>query len=1037
MSSWLWPLAILTKLIPMASVGMVRLMGMASLVSQVSLVGLASLVSLVSLVGLVSLVPSARADASAASLSEAALRKLPADLIEHLGNPGHEGQIPFIAVLTEQSDPLPLMLSARGITHERGADAGRAYVTDELRDIAASTQGPLLDYLAEWQAAGQVARYRGLWIANMIVGRATPDVIIELAGYPEVDRILANQAVDVDEQTSEFIPESGRRMLAAADVPETDRTEVGYHLDRIGVPQAWSSGYYGNGVVVAVIDTGVDYTHPDLADHMWINDDEIPWNGIDDDFNGFVDDTLGWNFLAGTNDPMGSGTNDHGTRAAGLVAGDGTSGIATGVAPEATIMPLRAAGGEWSLIFEAMQYAIDNGAHIISMSLSQKWYFSPKPDYALWRQVTDNELAAGVLHANSAGNEGDEFHLAPVPFNVGAPGVCPSAWVSPDQYVTGGVSAVITVGAIDSLEILADYSSRGPCTWEDIASVWPAYPHAMPEEYRDYPYSDSSGGLIKPDVLTLGDNVYSTRLGGGYMTFSGTSAACPQAAGVMALLLDAVPELTPDQVAMVLQLAADDWGPPGKDNNYGAGVLNVPKALQLAQSLDVLASISGVVSDAATGDSLPGATVTVLGVNTEDETNSEGYYELLANPGLVSLEARAFGYLPDTVFVSLEPGAVYTWDAALDAWPTGTVSGVITDAFSNEPIAGARVDLVDTPAPSVYTDAAGVYVFEDFPAGTEHVLRAVRFGNLVTEGVVQVEDDSAAVLDLVMEHGVFDDFEIDQGWIIGAPDDTATVGIWERGDPVGTYDFGVPVQPEDDHTPGDGVTCFLTQNGEPGSGPDQNDVDGGRTTLTSPLFDGSWYHDPVCSFWYWYSNDTGIFVDDTLRVEATNNDGASWHPLVHFVFTSNEWTLVEIDVINAIHLSDSMRVRFIAADWGGVSTVEAAIDDFAFTGAAYADADDPVADVRVMRFHGARPNPLPPGGGLHFQLAQPAEVELEIFDPAGRLIRRFPLGTVALGTHSVRWDGTDRHGQPCPAGAYFARLATPASRQTQRLILVR
>lgn len=984
-----------------------------------------------------SLVPTASADAGLADAGSAALHKLPADLIEHLRDPGAGGQIPFIAVLTEQSDPLPLMLSARSVAREQGAEAGRAYATGELKSIAASTQGPLLAYLADQQAAGQVGRYRGLWIANMIVGRAAPDVILALAEYPEVDRILANQVVEVDEQTNEFIPSGGRRMLAAADAPEDDREEIGYHLERIGVPQAWSAGYYGSGIVVAVIDTGVDYTHPDLADHIWVNEDEIPWNAIDDDFNGFVDDTLGWNFLAGTNDPMGSGTTDHGTRAAGLAAGDGTSGIATGVAPDAAIMPLRAAGGEWSLIFEALQYAIDNGADIVSMSVTQKWYFNPKPDYALWRQVTDNELAAGLLHANSAGNEGDEFNLAPVPFNVGAPGVCPSAWVSPDQYVEGGVSSVVTVGAIDSLEILADYSSRGPCAWEDLGAVWPGYPHEMPPAYWDYPYSDASGGLIKPDVLTVGDNVYSTRLGGGYLTFSGTSAACPQAAGVMALLLEAVPELTPDQVAMVLQLAADDWGPPGKDNNYGAGVVNVPKALQIAQSLDVLASISGVVRDAASGDSIPGATVTVLGVNTQDETNVEGYYELLANPGLISLEARAFGYLPDTVFVSLEPGAVYTWDAALDAWPTGTLTGVITDAFSNEPIEGARVDLVGTPLPSRYTDAAGTYLIDDFPAGAEYVVRAVRFGNLVTEGEAQVEADSAAVLDLSMEHGIFDDFEVEQGWIIGDPGDTATVGIWERGDPVGTFDAGVPVQPEDDHTAGESVTCYLTANGEPGSGPNQNDVDDGWTTLTSPLFDGAWYHEPVCSFWYWYSNDTGIYVDDTLHVEVTNNNGASWHPLVHSVFTSNEWTLIEIDVINAIHLSDSMRVRFVASDVAGVSTVEVAIDDFAITGAAYADADERLLPSPRLRFDGARPNPLAPGGGLHFQLGAPADVELEIFDPAGRCVRRFPLGALALGAHTVRWDGTDHRGRPCPAGAYFARLATPSGRQTQRVILVR
>jgi len=501
--------------------------------------------------------------------------------------------------------------------------------------------------------------------------------------------------------------------------------------------------------------------------------------------------------------------------------------------------------------------------------------------------------------------------------------------------------------------------------------------------------------------------------------------------------LSAVPDLTPDQMAMTLQRSADDWGPVGKDNDYGAGVLNVPKALQQAQWVDILATISGTVVDAATGDSLRQARVTVLGTPSYDETNGAGVYELYATPGLVTLEARAFGYEPDTLFISAEPGGMYSWDAALEYWPTGRVSGLVTDAFSGDPLAGARVDLANTPMAAVFSDSIGAYSIDRFPAGEPYLVRAVRFGNLITESFISVEADSSAVLDLVMEHGVFDDFEVDQGWIVGDPADTATVGIWERCAPVGTWSGGIPVQPDEDHTPYPGTHCYLTANGEPGSGPNQNDVDGGQTTLTSPLFDGSWYHEPVVSFWYWYSNDTGPYTDDTLKVEVSNNGGASWHPLMQQVLGNHAWSLVEIELINAVHLSDSMRIRFIAADVGGISTVEAAIDDFAITGAAYSSAEDPRMLAMPMRFYGARPNPLSPGGQLQFSVEQATEVGLEIFDPTGRTVRRFMLGSVGLGDHAVSWDGADQRGRPCPAGAYFARLMTPAGGQTRRLILIR
>jgi len=972
--------------------------------------------------------------ATAASSSSAP--KLSPDLIGMFEQAPPGEHIRFIAVLTHQADPISLLIENRRVTREQGRAIGRARVTDQLKTIAANSQADLLGYLATEKAAGEVTAFRGLWIANMITGAAAPEVIAALSEFPQVERIIGDPVVDLDQQQDEVIPAGGRRVLPAGFELPPDREDYNWNLERIGAPDAWAQGYYGAGIVVGVIDSGVDYTHPDLTDHIWVNDDEIPWNETDDDFNGYVDDTLGWNFVLENNDPMGSGSTDHGTRAAGLVAGDGTSGIITGVAPEATIMPLRAAGTDWGNVFEAIEYAIDNGADIVSMSMSQKWQHTPKPDYALWRQVADNELAAGLFHANSAGNEGDELHLNPLPFNVGAPANCPSPWLTPDQYTVGGVSGVLAIGASDTLDYLEDYSSRGPSAWEEISAAWPSYPDTMPPEYEDYPYSDGSGGLLKPDILTPGDDVYSTRLGGGYMTFSGTSAACPQAAGAMALLLEAEPTLTPDLMTMILELSATDWGPSGKDNDYGSGLLDLPGALQMLDDLDTYAQIRGAVVDSVTGDSLRGATVTILASGLSDDTNSEGIYEFYVPAGLVALEAKAFGFVPDTLMTSLAPGGELVWEARLGYWATGEISGTITDGFSSDPLSGVRIDVVGTPMEPVYTDENGLYAIPGFPADTSLTVRAVRFGNEVTDSVVVILEDEQFVLDLAMEHGLTDDFEVDQGWIAGDLLDTALAGFWERCDPTAVWYGATMVQPEDDHTEAPGAHCYLTANGIPGSGQNQNDVDSGFTTLTSPLFDGHWYHEPVLTFWYWYSNDTGVNVDDTLKVEVSNDDGDSWIGLLTTTESNRAWTEHQVSLESFIELTDSMRVRFIAADTGYMSVVEVGVDDFTITGAAFSDAPDPATGL-AFGFQGAHPNPLGPGGHLLFSLEQTSPVKLELFDLTGRCVRRFDFPAATEGQHQVRWDGADQQGRPCAAGAYFARFVTRFGSKKERVILVR
>lgn len=171
-----------------------------------------------------------------------------------------------------------------------------------------------------------------------------------------------------------------------------------------------------------------------------------------------------------------------------------------------------------------------------------------------------------------------------------------------------------------------------------------------------------------------------------------------------------------------------------------------------------------------------------------------------------------------------------------------------------------------------------------------------------------------------------DDFESANGWSVGAPGDSATTGVWERANPQST-----PAQPGDDVTP-TGTLCFVT-DASAGSGVGSFDIDGGATTLTSPNIDLS-SGDARIGYWRWYSNDEGASPNaDVFRVDISNNGGSSWTSVEVVGPTgpqaSGGWFFYEFLVSDVIAPTGSMRMRFIAADEGSGSIVEAAIDDFA------------------------------------------------------------------------------------------------------------
>ncbi len=304
------------------------------------------------------------------------------------------------------------------------------------------------------------------------------------------------------------------------DVPDLGGDEWG--RDLIKAPEVWAKGLTGDGIVVAVIDSGIDYNHPDLTGNIWSNAGETgidaagrnkASNGVDDDRNGFVDDFRGWDFVSGDNDPMDD--NNHGTHISGLVAAKRDGVGITGTAPTAKIMPLkilnRIGVGKIRDEINAIAYAAANGARVINVSLGGQ-------------QLNNDELsviraaeAKGAIVISAAGNDASPQVDYPARFanEVG-----------------------IAVGAVSRNGLFADFSNR-----------------AGAEVLNYFVAPGGDGG--RADSGDIYSTVPLSQPGIPYRYFAGTSMGVPHVAGVVALMLQANPNLTAAQIKRILAETAN------------------------------------------------------------------------------------------------------------------------------------------------------------------------------------------------------------------------------------------------------------------------------------------------------------------------------------------------------------------------------------------------------------------------------------------------------------------------------------------------
>ncbi|RMG26089.1 MAG: hypothetical protein D6732_21665 [Methanobacteriota archaeon] len=423
--------------------------------------------------------------------------------------------------------------------------------------------------------------------------------------------------------------------------------EVPWGINAIGAPDVWEQSLGKREIVVAVIDTGVDYLHPDLKASIWNNTDEI-LNGLDDDDNGYVDDIRGWNFFDGNNDPMDLFPSSHGTHVAGVIAASLNGLGVVGVALNVTVMPLKVFGtsnteGAKGLA-DAIRYAIDNGAWILSMSLGSAGVSMTV------RKAIEEAWEAGLLLVSATGNSGSSFvefpaalpeviavsalweNLTSAGFSnrgssneISAPGVrinstvrhnasyesvltvnstvYQSNWVvnASEHEISGflvdggqgfpdeledveGKIVLLQRGALSIEEKLTNVAiagAIGAIVYNDLPGRF--YSQVMePMSIPAVTISGKDGELFSG--LLLANNSLSVDLNVrrvSYGLLSGTSMAVPHVSGAAALIWSLNMSLSNAEVRTLLNRGTIDAGKPGPDSDYGFGRLNVSRAVSL------------------------------------------------------------------------------------------------------------------------------------------------------------------------------------------------------------------------------------------------------------------------------------------------------------------------------------------------------------------------------------------------------------------------------------------------------------------------
>ncbi|WP_256838456.1 cell wall-binding repeat-containing protein [Ornithinimicrobium faecis] len=758
--------------------------------------------------------------------------KLQPDVVDELDDHGR-------ATVLVRFDARPDMGSFAAITDW---DARGQAVYDALTSTAETSQATTRAALDD---AG--VTYESHFISNSILIQGGDEALLtSVASNAGVEGIY----LPTDYELPEFDPAPADKGPSAVEWGVAD----------INADDVWSDfGVQGEGIVIANIDTGVQFDHPALVNQYRGNNGD---GSFTHDYN--------WFDAAGVSPDEPSDGDGHGSHTMGTMVGDDGGDNQIGVAPGATWIAANGCcpsdealitSGEWMLAPTKLDGS-DPDTTMRPNIINNSWGSTLPSNDPFMEDVIEAWDAAGIFSMWANGNSG------PACESSGSPGSRIIAY---------------SVGNYDVDHDIADTSGKGA----------------------------GQDGEIKPNISAPGTDVRSSVPGGGYANYSGTSMASPHAAGAVALLWSAAPDLIGDieGTRALLDGSAIDTedltcGGTAEDNNvFGEGRLDALELLSSAPIGDT-GEVAGTVTDAVTADPIPGATATFAGERERATTTAaDGTYGLRLGAGDWDTTVSKFGYLEDNATVTISADDTVTHDVALDPAPAGTLSGTVTDGSGQGWPLYARISVEGQDSAATFTNPeTGAFTLE-LPAGTHAVrvtsqlpgyLAEVRdveiteAGDTTEDFALGVDPVSCsapgytATLDGLSES--FDDYALPEGWTL---EDLAGEGHnWEFEDPYGL----------ENETGGEGGFAVANSDAYMDSVWD--------ALLVSPPIDLSGQTDPTLIF----KNSYITFGLGSAAAEVTTDGGATWTPVWEQTSDSQGEVRVDLPTANEVQV----RFRYIA-----------------------------------------------------------------------------------------------------------------------------
>jgi subtilisin family serine protease len=727
-----------------------------------------------------------------------------------------------------------------------------ARVTEVYRRLTSTAERSQRDLRADLDKRG--VKYTAYWIANVLRvegDRALVDAIAARDDVASIEPSRTYKLIKPVEMRAETDAETGN-------APD----EVEWNLTNIEAPRVWSEfGTRGEGIVVANIDSGVQFDHPALVNSYRGN------NG------GTFDHNYNWFDPAGIcASPEPCDNNGHGTHTMGTMVGDDGAGNQIGVAPGARWIAAKGcevdtctdgsllAAGQWVMAptdLNGNNPRPDLHADVVNNSWGggrgDEWY---KQTILSWR-------AAGIFPTFSAGNDGPGCNTTENPGDY------------PDAY---------GVGSYDVNNVISSFSGRGTSSIDDS---------------------------IKPNISAPGSNVRSSLPTNRYGNGSGTSMAAPHVSGTVALVWSAAPVLKGniDATEQLLDDTATDvndlscGGTVDFNNTFGEGRLNAYEAVSAAPRGDG-GQVSGVVTDAGTGDPIAGAQITIGTLRTV--ANPNGRYSLLVPAGEQVVTASAYGYVTGTATVTVTEGTAVTQDFALTAAPMVTIAGKVTDGSGHGWPLYAKITVPGRPGGPVFTDPiTGAYSFT-VPGNTSYRLdtTAVYPGYQPVSTEVEVGTANktvniavkvapactaagylAGASDPLLSES-FDGTTAPEGWSVVNRTES---GGWVFDDPKSRGNL----------TGGSGNFAIIDSDAL-GSGNTQD------TDLITPTLDLSEVNAPLLRF---NSDWRAVGTTDTADIDVSTDDGATWTNVWHQT-ASRRGPRVEEVPLDAAAGAANAKIRF-------------------------------------------------------------------------------------------------------------------------------